>query len=109
MHAERLHFMPGGPQRGDHVIFGFPDVDFLLGVPLGRFRGYQVRVHKHQDTQPFHSAIHLRRDEPNSACMVLAVSSTVNSMISLRSEPIARKWSSRHLWIMSSSTTSNVS
>src|SRR5271170_5884584 len=100
MHTERPHFVTGGAQRGHHVVLGLPDVDFLLGVPLGRFRGYQVRVHEHQDAQPFHSAIHLRRDGPNSACMVLAVNSTVNSIISLRSEPTARKWSSRHLWIM---------
>src|ERR1700691_4222493 len=107
MHAERTHLVPGGAQRGHHVVFGFPDVDFLFGVPLARFRRNQFRVHQHQDAQPFHSAIHLR-DEPNSACMVLAVNSTVNSVSSLRSEPTARKSSSRHLWIMSSSTASKV-
>ena len=34
-------------------------------------------MHEHQDAQALHSAIHLRRDGPNSACIVLAVNSTV--------------------------------
>src|SRR5581483_5489288 len=109
MHAERPHLVTGGAQRRYDVVFSLPDVDFLLGVPLDRFGRYQVRVHQHQDAQPFHSAIHLRRDWPNNACMVLAVNSTVNSIISLRSGPTARKSSSRLLCIMSSSTASKVS
>ena len=64
---------------------------------------------KHQDAKPFHSAIHLRRDEPNSACMVLAVSSTVKSMTNFCSGPTARRLSSRQRAIISSSTASSVS
>ncbi len=109
VHAERAHLVAGGAQRRHHVVFGFPDVDFLLGVALARFRRDQVRMNEHQDAKLFHSAIHLRRDGPNSACMVLAVNSTVNSIISLRSGPTARKLSSRQRWIMSSSTASKVS
>src|SRR5580658_4366271 len=109
MHAERANLVAGGAQRRHHIVFGFPDVDFLLGIALARFRRYQVRVNEQQDAQLFHSAIHLRRDGPNSVCMVLAVNSTVNSMISLRSAPTARRLSSRQRWIISSSTTSKVS
>jgi hypothetical protein len=29
-HAERLHLVAGGAQRGDHVVFGAPFVDLLL-------------------------------------------------------------------------------
>src|SRR5271163_3954336 len=109
MHAKRAHFVPGGAQGRHHVIFGFPNVDFLLGISLARFRRDQVRMDEQQDAHLLHSAIHLRRDGPNKACIVLAVSSTVNSMISLRSEPTARRSSSRHRCIMSSSTASKAS
>src|SRR6266702_1191687 len=88
--AEWPDLVPGGTQGGDNIVLGFPFIDLLLAVSFGRSRGYQVRVHEHQDAKPFHSAIHLRRDGPKSACIVLAVNRTVNSMISLRSEPTAR-------------------
>ena len=51
MHAERAHLVPGGTQRAHDVVFGFPFVDFLLAVALGRIRGHQVRMHEHQDAQ----------------------------------------------------------
>src|SRR5207302_10695867 len=92
-----------------NVVFGFPDVDFLLAVPLARLRGYQVRVQEHQDAEMLHSAIHFRRNGPNSACTVLAASNTVNSIISFRSAPTARRLSSRHRTIMSSRIWSSVS
>src|SRR5580704_5772867 len=100
--------MPGPAQRFHDVEFGLPLVYLLLGVPLGRVRGHQVRVHEHQDAQLFHSAIHLRR-EPKSACIVLAVNSTVKSITSFCSGPTARKFSSRQRAMMSSSTASSVS
>src|SRR5262249_18338739 len=109
VHAERTNVVAGGTQRADHVVFGLPLVDCLLAEPLGRIRGYEVRMDEHQDTKRFHSAIHRRRDGPNSACIVLAVNRTVNSITSFRSEPTARRLSSRHLAIMSSSRTSSVS
>src|SRR5580692_8919215 len=109
MHAERFHIVTGAAQRGHHVIFGLPLADLLLGVPFGRVRGQQVRVDEHQDAKPFHSAIHLRRDGPNNACMVFAVNSVVNSMMSLLSEPTARSFSFLQRAIMSSSTASTVS
>src|ERR1700730_12733624 len=109
MHAERFDVVPGPAQRGDHVVFGFPFADLLLGVALGRVRGQQVPVDEHQDAKPFHSAIHLRRDGPNNACMVFAVNSVVNSMTSRRSDPTARSLSFRQRAIMSASTASTVS
>src|SRR6202023_4132474 len=109
VHAERFHVVPGAAQRRHHVVFGLPLTDLLLGVPLGRVRGQQVRVNEHQDAKPFHSAIHLRRDGPNNACMVLAVNSVVNSMMSLLSDPTARSLSFLQRAIMSSSTASTVS
>ncbi len=109
VNAERTDIVTGGAQRRDDVILRLPDVDFLLGVALARFRRDQIRMHEHQDAKLLHSAIHLRRDGPRSACMVFAVNKTVNSVSSFRSVPTARKLSSRHRWIMSSRTTSNVS
>src|ERR1700691_3803419 len=109
MHAERADVMTGAPQRAHDVIFCFPLVDFLLAVPLTRIRGQQVRVNEHQDAQLFHSAIHLRRDGPNNACIVLAVNSTETSVTSLCSGPTARRLSARQRAIMSSSTASSVS
>src|ERR1700722_18353805 len=109
MDAERLYVVPGAAQRGHHVVFGLPFADLLLGKPLGRVRGQQVRVNQHQDAKPFHSAIHLRRDGPNNACMVFAVNSVVNSTTSLRSGPTARSFSFLQRAIMSSSTASTVS
>src|SRR5712671_4735599 len=101
--------VPGSTQGGYNIVLGFPFIDLLLAVSFSRIRGYQIRVHEHQDAKPFHSAIHLRRDGPNSACIVLAVKSTTNSIISTRSGPTARRLSSRHRATMSSSTASSVS
>src|SRR5262249_2445158 len=109
VHAQRPDLVAGGAQGADDVVLGLPDVDFLLGEPLARLRGYQVRVDEHQYAQTLHSASHLRRNGPNRACTVLAVSSTVNSVTSLRCEPTARRFSSRHLAIMSSRIASRVS
>src|SRR6202040_2737296 len=109
LHAERLHLVPGAAQRGHHVVFGFPLADLLLAEPLGRVRGYEIRVDEHQDAKPFHSAIHLRRDGPNNACMVFAGNRIVNSAMSRRSEPAARSFSFLQRAIMSSSTASTVS
>src|SRR5437016_6671607 len=108
MYSKRPYLVPGGAQCGHNVVFGFPNIDFLLAKTLGRLRRYQVRVYEHQDAKPFHNAIHLRRDGPNNACMVLAVNSPVNSMRNFRSGPIARKLSSRQRWIMSSNTASKL-
>src|SRR4051794_21672474 len=108
-YAERANLMSGRAQCADHVVFRFPFIDFLHGVPFGRIRGHEQRIHEHQDAQASHRAIHLRRDGPNSACMVFAVKSTVKSLRSFRSEPTARRLCSRHRAIMSSSTASSVS
>src|SRR4029078_8751054 len=108
-HAKWPYLVPGRAERAHDVVFGFPRVDFLLAVPLDRGRRHPVRVHEHKDAQAFHSAIHLRRDGPNSACMVLAVNSTVKSIRSWRSEPTARRLCSQQRVIMSSSTASRVS
>src|SRR5258708_23012949 len=109
MYSKRPHLVPGGAQCGHNVVFGFPNIDFLLAKTFGRLRRYQVRVYEHQDAKPFHNAIHLRRDGPNNACMVFAVNSVVNSMTSRRSGPTARSFSLRQRAIMSSSTASTVS
>ena len=77
--------------------------------PLVESGGTSAGSIEHQDAQAFHSAIHLRRDGPNSACMVFAVNRTVKSISSFRSEPTARRSCSRHRAIMSSSTASSVS
>jgi hypothetical protein len=34
LHAERADLVPGAAQRRHDVVFGFPFIDFLLGVPL---------------------------------------------------------------------------
>src|SRR5258705_1954822 len=107
--AEWPDLVPRGTQSGYNIVLGFPFIDLLLAVSFGRIRGYQIRVHEHHDAKPFHSAIHLRRDGPKSACIVLAVKSTANSIISTRSGPTARRLSSRHRATMSSSTASIVS
>src|SRR6202035_3183881 len=109
LHAERFHLVPGTAQRRHHVVFGLPFADLLLGEALRRVRGYEIRVDEHQDAKPFHSAIHLRRDGPNNACMAFAVNRIVHSAMSRRSEPAARSFSFLQRAIMSSSTASTVS
>jgi hypothetical protein len=64
LHAQRLHLMSGCAERGEHVVFGLPDVDFLLAVAVRRGWGHQVRVHEHQNAQWLHRANHLRRPLP---------------------------------------------
>src|SRR4029077_6616645 len=76
---------------------------------VGRVRRQEVRVHQHENTQPSHSAIHLRRDGPNNACIVLAAKGTEKERASFCSGPTARRSSSRQREIMSSSTASSVS
>ena len=51
----------------------------------------------------------MRRDGPNSACMVFAVNRMVKLMTSFRSEPGARRLSSRQREVMLSRTASSVS
>src|SRR5215831_20511041 len=109
LHAERANFMAGRAQGAHDVIFCFPFIDFPRFVSVCRVRGHEVRMHEHQNAQASHSAIHLRRDGPNSACMVLAVNRMVKLTTSFRSEPGARRLSSRQREIMSSSTASSVS
>src|SRR6185369_9595904 len=109
LHAERANIMAFLPQGADDVELGLPLIDLPRGVAVLGVRGHQVRTHQHQDAQASHSAIHFRRDGPNSACMVLAVSSTMKSIKSFRSEPTARRLCSRQRAIMSSSTASSVS
>src|SRR5207249_1865223 len=109
MHAQRLHLVPGCPQRANDVVFGFPIAGFLFAEPFVRFRWNEVRVHEDQDAKLAHNAIHFRRDGPNNACIVLAVNRTVKSATSFRSEPTARRLSSRQRVIISSTTASRVS
>src|SRR5262249_26323873 len=109
MHAQRADLVACRTQRAHHVVFGLPNIDFLLAVALARIRRNEVRMHQHQHAKPLHSAIHLRRSGPNSACTVFAVSSTVNSIMSCRCGPTARKLSSRQRTIMSSRRASSVS
>src|SRR6185437_8500068 len=109
LHAERANVMAGRAQGAHDVVFRFPLVDLPRGVSVGGVRGYEVRMHEHQYAQASHRAIHLRRDGPNSACMVLAVNRMVKLTTSFRSEPTTRRSSSRQREIMSSSTASSVS
>src|SRR5260370_33622043 len=88
--AQWPDLVAGGTQGGYNIVLGFPFIDLLLAVSFGRIRGYQIRVHDHQDAKPFHSAIHLRRDGPKSACIVVTLQSTANPIIATRSGPTAR-------------------
>src|SRR5262249_16361433 len=106
---ERVNVMAGRAQGAHDVVFCFQLMLLLRGVPAGRIRGHKLGMHEYQDAQAPHNAIHLRRDGPNSACMVLAVSRTVKSVRSFRSEPTARSLCARHPLIMSSTTPSTVS
>src|SRR3954452_17380714 len=108
LHAERPNVMASCTQGAHDVEFCFPFVDLLRGVSVGRVRRHAVRMHENQYAQASHSAIHLRRDGPNSACMVLAVNRMVKLITSFRSEPGARRSSSRQRKIMSSRTASGV-
>src|SRR5262249_21309685 len=108
-HAERVNLMSGRAQGAHDVVFCFPLMNLLRGVPAGRVWRHKLGMHEYQDAQAPHNAIHLRRDGPNSACMVLAVSRTVKSVRSFRSEPTARRLCARQRVIMSSSTASSVS
>src|SRR6516225_4053023 len=109
LHAERTNFMAGSAQGAHDVVFRFPFIDLSRGVSIGRVRRHEVRMHEHEDAEASHSAIHLRLDGPNSACMVFAVNRTVKSITSFRSEPTARRSCSRQRAIMSSNTASSVS
>src|SRR6185503_1215946 len=109
LHAEWVNFMASRTQGAHDVVFCFPFIDLPRGVSLGGVRGHEVRMHQHQNAQASHSAIHLRRDGPNSACMVLAVNNMVKLITSFCLEPAARRSSSRQREIMSSSTASSVS
>src|ERR1700747_2748913 len=109
LHAERATVMAGRAQGAHDVVFCFPFIDLPRSVSFGRVWGHEVRMREHKHAQASHSAIHLRRDGPNSKCMVLAVNRTVKSITSLRSGPTARRSSSRQREIMSSSTASSVS
>ena len=109
LRTERANIMAGRTQGAHDVVFCFPFVDLPRGVSVGGVRGHELRMHEHQNAQASHSAIHFRREGPNSACMVLAVNRTVKSATSFRSEPTARRLSSRQREIMSSSTASSVS
>src|SRR6476660_736901 len=101
--------MSGRAQGAHHVVFCFPLMNLLGRVPAGRVRGHKLGMHEYQDAQALHNAIHLRCDGPNSACMVLAVTRTVKSLRSFRSEPAARRLCARQRAIMSSSTASIMS
>src|SRR6202046_3963786 len=101
--------MSGRAQGAHHVVFCFPLMNLLHGIPAGRVRGHELGMHEYQDAQAPHNAIHLRRDGPNTACMVLPVSRTVKSLTSFRSDPTARRLCARQRVIMSSSTASSVS
>src|SRR5471032_492420 len=109
LRTERANIMAGRTQGAHDVVFCFPFVDLPRSVSVGGIRGHEVRMHEHQNAQASHSAIHFRREGPNRACMVLAVNSTVKSATSFRSEPTARRLSSRQRAIMSSSTALRVS
>ena len=54
--AQWHHVMAGGLQMRNHVVFGAPFVDFLLGEAVQRIRRHQRRVHQHQGTHFLHSA-----------------------------------------------------
>jgi hypothetical protein len=54
--AERAYIVARLAQRAHHVIFGFPDVDFLVGEAFQAFRRHKVRMQEHQDAQPLHNA-----------------------------------------------------
>ena len=62
-HAERVHFVPVGPQRADHVVLGLPTVDLRFAVALERIRGHQILVEDHQDAESLHSGTQRRRAE----------------------------------------------
>src|SRR5262249_39934124 len=109
LHAERADVMAGRAQGAYDVVLCLPFIDFPHGVSVGGVRRHEVRMHEHQNAQASHSAIHWRSDGPNSACMVLAVNRMVKLITSFRSEPTARRSSSRQRKIMSSSTASSVS
>src|SRR6185437_14250974 len=109
LYAERANVVAGRPQGAHDVEFGFPPVDFPRAVTVGRVWRHAVRMHQHENAQASHSAIHFRRDGPNRACIVLAVNRMVKLTTSLRSEPGARRSSSRQREIMSSRTASSVS
>src|SRR5450631_2370666 len=99
LRTERANIMAGRTQGAHDVVFCFPFVDLPRGVSVG-----EVRMHEYKNAQASHSAIHFRREGPNSACMVLAVNRTVKSATSFRSEPTVRRLSSRQRKIMSSRT-----
>src|SRR5262249_27631589 len=109
LHAERANVMAGRAQGAYDVELRLPYVDLPRAVPFRRVRGHAVRMHQHENAQASHRAIHLRRDGPNSACIVFAVKRMVKFITSLRSEPGARRSSSRQREIISSSTASSVS
>src|SRR5262249_56825043 len=100
--------MSGRAQGAHDVVFCFPLMNLLRGVPAGRVRGHKLGMHEYQDAQAPHNAIHLRRDGPNSACMVLAVIKTGKSVRGLRSEPTARRLCARQTVVLDTTTPPTV-